>query len=83
MQDTIQSLDEVEGKQVVNIEDSQPNLETQSQELEIAPEPTDLDTPIRNSSNEVGTSSLNDYTPSILRRRLRMSSQHPPENIIR
>ena len=31
---------------------------------------------------EVGTSSLNDFTPSILRRRLRMSPQHPPENII-
>ena len=81
MQDTIQSLDEVEGKQVVNIKDSQPNLKTQSQELETAPEPIDLDTPIRNSSNEVGTSSLNDYTPSILCRRLRMSSQYSPENI--
>ena len=31
---------------------------------------------------EVGKSSLNDYTSSILRRRLRMSSQHPPKNII-
>ena len=32
MQDTIQSLDEVEQKQVVNIEDSKPNLETQPQD---------------------------------------------------
>ena len=64
--DTIQSLDEVEGKQVVNVEDSQPDLKTQSQDLETAPERTDLETPIRNSSMEVGRSFLNDYTPSIL-----------------
>ena len=30
MQDTIQSLDEIEERQVVNIEDSQPDLETES-----------------------------------------------------
>ena len=72
MEDTIQSLDEIDGKLVVNIEDLQPDLET-------VPEHTTLDTPIRNSSNEVGTSSLNDYTPSMLRR---MSSQHPLEYII-
>ena len=47
-----------------------PDLETQPQNLETAPEHTALDTPIRKSSMEVGTSSLNDYTPSILERRL-------------
>ena len=30
MQDAIQSLDEIEERHVVNIEDSKPNLETQS-----------------------------------------------------
>ena len=67
MQDTIQSLDEVEEKQVANIEDSQPDLETQPQNMETAPKRTALDTLIRNPSMEVGTRSLNDYTPSILR----------------
>ena len=66
MQDTIQSLDKVAEKHVVNIEDLQPDLESQPQDLETVPEHTSLDTPIRNSSNEVGTISLNDYTPSIL-----------------
>ena len=82
MQDPIQSLDEVEEKQVEHIEDSQPNLETQPQDMQIAPEHTDLSTPIKDSSKEVGTSSLNDHTPSIIRTRFRLSSQHPPENII-
>ena len=50
--------------------------------MKTAPERTALDTSIRNPSMEVGTSSLNDYTLCILRRRLRMSSQHPLENII-
>ena len=77
MHDPIQSLDEVE-----RIEDSQPDLETQPQELEIAPERTDLSTPIKDSLKEVGTISLNDYKPSILRRRFGLSSQHPPKNII-
>ena len=49
MQNTIQSLDEVEEKQVENIEDSQPDLKTQSQDLETAPKRTDLDTSLRNS----------------------------------
>ena len=80
MQDSIQSIDEVEQKQVERIEDSQPDLETQSQDMKTAPERTNLDTPIRDSSKEVGTSSLNDCTPSILRRRFRLSSQHPPES---
>ena len=79
MQDPIQSLDEVEEKQVERIEDSQLDLETQPQDLETAPEHTDLNTLIKVSSKEVGTSSLNDYTPSILRRRFRLSSQHPLE----
>ena len=43
---------------------------------------TDFDTPTKDSSKEVETSSLNDCTPSILRRRFRLSSQHPLENII-
>ena len=51
MQDAVQSLDEVEERQVKCIEDSQPDLETQSQDLETAPERTALDTPIRNSLN--------------------------------
>ena len=63
MQDAVQSLDEVEERQVKCIEDSQPDLETQSQDLETALKRTDLDTPIRDSSKEVGTSSLNDCTP--------------------
>ena len=33
LKDTIQSLDEVEGKQAVNIKESQPDLESQSQKL--------------------------------------------------
>ena len=82
MQDPIQSLDEVEERQVELIEDSQLDVKTQSQNLKTAPEYTDLDTLIRDSSKEVGTSSLNDCTPSILRRRFKLSSQHPPENII-
>ena len=81
-QDPIQSLDEVEEKQVERIEDSQSDLETQSLDLKTALERTDLSTSIRDSSKEVETSSLNVYTPSILRRRLRLSSQHPPKNII-
>ena len=76
MHDTIQSLDEVAEKRAVNFEDLQPDLETQPQDLKTVPEHTALDTPIRKYSNEVGTSSFNDYTPSILRRRLRMSSQN-------
>ena len=82
MQDLIQSLDEVEEKQVERNEDSQHVLETQPKDLETALERTDLSSPIKDSSKEVGTSSLDDYTPSILRRRFRLSSQHPPKNII-
>ncbi|XP_057535200.1 pentatricopeptide repeat-containing protein At4g20770-like [Amaranthus tricolor] len=51
--DTIQSLNEIEERQVVNIEDSQPHLETQSQDLETAPEHNAFDTAIRNSSMEI------------------------------
>ena len=38
MQDPIQSLDKIEEKQVERIEDSQPDLETQPQDLETTPE---------------------------------------------
>ena len=62
MQDPVQSLDEIEERQVERIEDSQPDLETQSQDLETALERTDL-APIKDSSKEVGTSYLNDCTP--------------------
>ena len=82
MQDPIQSLVEVEEKQVERIEDSQPDLETQSHDFETALERTDLSTPIRDFQKKVGTSFLNDYTPSILRRKLRLSSQHLLENIL-
>ena len=82
MQDPTQCLDEVEEKQVKRIEDSQPDLETQPHDLEKAPEHTDLNTPTKESPKEVGTNSLNEHTPSIVRRRFKLSSQQPPENII-
>ena len=47
MQDPIQSPDEVEEKQVEHIEDSQPELETQPQDLEKAPKRIDLNTPTK------------------------------------
>ena len=50
--------------------------------MEKALERTDSNTLTKDSSKEVGTSSLEDHTPSILRRRFRLSSQHPPKNII-
>ena len=50
--------------------------------MERASERTDLNTPTIDSSNEVGTSFLNDHTPSILIRRFGLSSQHPSKNII-
>ena len=45
-------------------------------------EDSQLESPTKGISKQVPTSSLNNYTPSILRRRLRLSSQHPPEYII-
>ena len=82
MHDSILCLEENEEKQVERIEDSQPDLETNAQDLVRPPERTDFDTPTKDSSKEVGTISLNDHTPSILVRRFRLSSQHPSENII-
>ena len=82
MHDSILCLEENEEKQVERIEDSQPDLETNAQDLVRPPERTDFDTPTKDSSKEVETSSLNDCTPSILRRRFRLSSQHHPKNII-
>ena len=49
---------------------------------ERAPERTDLNTPTKDSSKEVGMKSVNNHTPSILRRSFRLSSQHPPKNIM-
>ena len=61
--------------------DSQPDVETNVQNLERQPERI-VFTPTRDSSKEVPMSSVNDHTSSILRRRFRLSSQHHPENII-
>ena len=68
-------------KQVERIEDSQPNLETNAQDLE------NLFSVLililhKDCSKDVGTSSLHDHKPSMLRRRFRLSSQHPSVNII-
>ena len=49
-----------------------------TQDLERPP----VRTPTKEFSKEVETSSLNDHTPSIIRRRFRLSSQRPPKNII-
>ena len=77
MQEPIQSLEEVQ-----LIEDIQPDLETNAQDLESLLKRTSLDTPTKEFSKEVRTSSLNDHTPSTLRRIFRLSSQYPPKNII-
>ena len=78
MQEPIQSLEEVEENLVEHIEDSQTDLEIKAHDLERNHERTIFDTPTKDSSKEVAASSLNDQTPSILRRRFRLSSQHPP-----
>ena len=80
MQEPIQSLEDIKDKQVELIEDSQPDFETNAQDLERQPEHVVFDTPTKDPLKQVRTSSLNDTTPSILRRRFKLSSQHPPEN---
>ena len=82
MRELIQSLKVVEEKQVAHNEDSQPDLETNAHDLGKPLRRTDFDTPTKDFSKEVGTSSLYDLKPFILRSTFRLSSQHPQENII-
>ena len=82
MQKPMQSLEDVYDKKVELIEDSQLVLETDAQDSKRQSERTIFHTPTKDFSKQVLTTSLNDSTPSILRRRFRLSSQHPPENII-
>ena len=82
MQEPIQSLEDVEDKRVEHIEASQLDPVTDAQDLKRQLQRIVFDTPSKEYSKEVATSFLNDSTPSILRRRFKLSSQHPPKNVI-
>ena len=62
-------LKRLKKKQVERIEDLQPDLKTNVQDLERPFERTNIHTPTKDLSKEVGTSSVNDHTLSILSRR--------------